>query len=113
MIEFAPVGPACRAGPAKIGSQGSVGNGLRAVPVAATKRPRDRNGTARRPFPTDLTDFGRQKTSGDCGKREGSMVAAKVACPKCKAVLKITQKVSPGRKVNCPKCGTPFEIVSA
>ncbi len=41
------------------------------------------------------------------------MMAAKVACPQCKAVLQLTKPPAGGQRVKCPKCGTPFALNGA
>jgi hypothetical protein len=36
------------------------------------------------------------------------MLASKIACPKCRAILKTNQPVPPGKNVKCPACGAAF-----
>jgi hypothetical protein len=38
------------------------------------------------------------------------MIAAKVACPRCTAVLKLPTPLAAGQKVRCSHCGNPFAV---
>src|SRR5262245_17741925 len=40
------------------------------------------------------------------------MLVSKIACPSCRTVLKTAQPLTAGKRVTCPKCGTPFAVAA-
>src|SRR5262249_6297085 len=53
---------------------------------------------------------GANRKPSPCSTQSNVIMAAKITCPHCDAVLKPAKPLAAGKKVNCPRCGEVFTV---